>query len=329
MRTLLAAGAGMLPALIANARALQPDAVIYDSMTVWGKQVGQALGVPVISSCSIFPICARNFHALPRGSGMFAQMARGAPTLARSALAYQRLARDIRRRFGVPSPGMLDFFANPGDITLVFTSRDFTAGANAFDASFKFVGASLEPRDDAGDFPLHLLEGERVLYVSLGTLFNKQLQFFRDCIEAFRGSTWRVVMSIGGTVQPADLGELPPNLIVRPHVPQLEVLSRASVFITHGGMNSTSEALWHGVPLVVVPQVGDQVFVAQRIAELGAGVVLRPERVTPAALRASVERVTGDAAFDQAAARLGASLRAGGAPAAADEVMRYVASSAL
>ena len=50
---------------------------------------------------------------------------------------------------------------------------------------------------------------------------------------------------------------------------QLEVLQHADVFVTHGGMNSSSEALYYGVPLVVIPVTGDQPFVAKRLTEVG------------------------------------------------------------
>ena len=69
-------------------------------------------------------------------------------------------------------------------------------------------------------------------------------------------------MSIGSKIDPASLGVIPNNFIVRPHVPQLEVLRRADLFITHGGMNSVSEGCWYGVQMIVLPQVGDQVVIA-------------------------------------------------------------------
>ncbi len=345
MRQLLDTGARMLPKLIEDVRALQPDAVIFDSMTVWGKQVGQALGLPVISSCSIFLICSRNLGAVPRDTAAFARMLLSAPQLIPALLGYRQTGRAIKGKFGVPTPTLFDFFANPGDMTLVYASREFTAGADLFDDSFKFTGVSIAPRNDASDFPLHLLDGndKRVIYISLGTLFNKQTQFFRDCIAAFgEGNVRRtsspngsesashvsptVVMSIGKSVQMADLGDIPANFIVRPSVPQLEVLQRASVFITHGGMNSTSESLWFGVPMVVVPQAGDQIFIGQRVAQLQAGVLVQNTAVTPAVLHANVARVLADGSYADRARQLGESLRAaGGYARAADEVMTFVA----
>ncbi len=60
--------------------------------------------------------------------------------------------------------------------------------------------------------------------------------------------------SVGTQTQIAELGDTPTNFIVRNYEPQLEVLQHAKLFITHGGMNSTSEGLYYGVPLIVLPQ---------------------------------------------------------------------------
>jgi MGT family glycosyltransferase len=325
MRSLLEISAELLPGLIEDVRTLKPDAVIYDSMTVWGKQVGQALGLPVICSCAIFLVCARNLRAMPRDTTAFAQAARNVHRLVPAVLGYRRAASHIKRGFGLPSPAPLDFCANPGDMTVVFASREFTAGADLLDDTFKYVGVSIAPRGDAGDFPLEALSGKPVVYVLLGTLFNKQAQFFRNCIAAFRDQPYHVVMSIGKTVQVSELGDIPTNFIVRPFVPQLEVLQRATAFITHGGMNSTSEALWFGVPMVVVPQVGDQVLIAKRVEQLGAGCAVNTASATPEAIRSAVERVLSQSSFRQRSAGLGDSLRAaGGYARAADEVCAFV-----
>jgi MGT family glycosyltransferase len=75
-----------------------------------------------------------------------------------------------------------------------------------------------------------------------------------------KGKKYQVVMSIGRNVSLNDLGPLPASFIARQFVPQLEILQRAKLFITHGGMNSASETMFYGVPLIVVPQAQDQFY---------------------------------------------------------------------
>src|ERR1019366_8543763 len=72
-------------------------------------------------------------------------------------------------------------------------------------------------------------------------------------LTPFGGAEYRVMMATG-KVDRAALGAAPENFELREFVPQLQVLSQASLFVTHGGMNSVSEALWHEVPLLVFPQ---------------------------------------------------------------------------
>ena len=117
------------------------------------------------------------------------------------------------------------------------------------------------------------------------------------------------------------LGPIPPNFIVEKFVPQLEVLQHAALFISHGGMNSVSEALYYNVPLIVVPQGADQPWIARRVAELGAGRMMTKEQVGAESLRHAAEEILSRPGFAQAAAKVGETLRtAGGYQRAADEI---------
>ena len=163
-----------------------------------------------------------------------------------------------------------------------------------------------------------------VIYVSLGTLFNADAAFFRECFEAFRHMDARVIMSIGATVSEASLGPPPQNFTVQPYVPQLEVLQRAAVFVSHGGMNSVSESLYYGVPLVVIPQMSEQELVGRRVEGLGAGLYLAKTKATAANLREAVERVLADERFRRQAAVVRESfLAAGGVTRAADAIVGF------
>src|SRR6185312_668222 len=108
-------------------------------------------------------------------------------------------------------------------------------------------------------------------------------------------------------------------------VPQLQVLDRAALFVTHGGVNSVNEALYAGVPLLVVPQGADQTLVARRVAELGAGLSLSTGDVDVHAVRALGRRLLDEPRFRAAAGSLQAAQRQDtGYPRAADELERYL-----
>ncbi|MDE8672777.1 nucleotide disphospho-sugar-binding domain-containing protein [Priestia aryabhattai] len=104
-------------------------------------------------------------------------------------------------------------------------------------------------------------------------------------LEAFQEIQATVILSVGKHTDISQFKDIPSNFIIRNYVPQLEILEQADVFITHGGMNSTSEGLYFGVPPVVMPVVGDQLIVANRIEELGASLQLNRQELDATTLR--------------------------------------------
>ena len=133
-----------------------------------------------------------------------------------------------------------------------------------------------------------------------------------------------MIVSTGQT-DPAALGPLPANVLARRSVPQPEVLARAALFVTHGGMNSVNEAMYAGVPMLVVPQGADQPMVARRVVELGAGLSIRTQdvdrevRPRPGPSAARRPPVPGGRATLRGAQR-----EAGGYRRAADELESYL-----
>ncbi len=314
----------LLPGLLNEAQTLQPDYILYDSMCVWGKQIAQLLNRPAICSCALFLIGRKNFSAIPHNLLSPWQALRSIPALLKSTWQYRASAARIKRCYGAPSPPGLDFFSNPGDLTLVYTSRYFQIGGELFDDTFKFVGPSLARRNDHLDFPFDFLAGGPVIYISFGTIANEQLDFYRVCLAAFGGTPYRVVLSLGDKVPREALGALPPNILARPYNPQLDILERAALFITHGGMNSVSESAWFGAPMLVAPQTAEQPIIARRVEQLGAGLILNTRQLGPQSLRAQVEKVLNTPAFRQQSRAIGDSFRAaGGYVKAADEIFKF------
>ena len=95
-------------------------------------------------------------------------------------------------------------------------------------------------------------------YVSMGTLFNADASFYRSCLEAFRDLDLQVILAVGGNVLDCDLGPVPGNFMVRIAYLKSKCYGGRTVFVTHGGMNSVSESLSFGVPMVVIPQMSEQ-----------------------------------------------------------------------
>jgi MGT family glycosyltransferase len=304
-------------------RAERPDYVLTDSVAPWGQWVGELLGVPVVTSVSTF---AFNRHVMRYGTshGVRPQSTRQFLSKLRHIAKAVRLRARLQRQHGVRGPTLMGTISGHSALTLVYTSREFQPRAETFDDRYRFVGPLLGPRPGEQPFDWDRLPASTVVYVSLGTLFNADEAFYRQCFEAFTGAPYSIVLAVGGRIRLERLGAPPPNVRIFPHVPQLEVLGRASAFVTHGGMNSVSESLMSGVPMVVIPQMSEQAIVGRRAEELGAAVFLAKTDVTPARLRASVARLLEVSDFTQSAVAIGRSLReAGGVARAADEVLVF------
>ena len=133
-----------------------------------------------------------------------------------------------------------------------------------------------------------------------------------------------VIMSVGKKINISDLGQIPTNFKLYNYVPQLEVLKKVDLFITHGGMNSSSEGLYNNVPLIVVPQFGDQPVVAKRVEELGAGVPLMGD-ISPLAIENAVNKILSDNSYKENAKKVGESLReCGGYKKAAEAIHKVI-----
>jgi MGT family glycosyltransferase len=169
------------------------------------------------------------------------------------------------------------------------------------------------------DFEWDRLDGRPLVYASLGTLQNGSKKVFRTIAEACASLPVQLVLSLGGGIDPDQLGVLRGDPLVVRYAPQLELVKRAAVVITHAGINTTLEALSEGVPLVCIPIGNDQPGVASRVAMRGAGVVLPWHRLHTKRLRTAVRAVLEDASYRCAAQRLQASiLRIDGLNQAAD-----------
>ena len=128
-----------------------------------------------------------------------------------------------------------------------------------------------------------------------------------------------MLISLGGGLDPEKLGELAGSPLVVRFAPQLEIVKRAALVITHAGINTVLESLSVGVPLVAIPLGNDQPGVAARFKARGAGVVISRRRLTPARLRKAITRVLQEPKYREAAQDLQRAIRqTDGAGLAAD-----------
>ncbi|MFD5829419.1 macrolide family glycosyltransferase [Lentzea sp. NPDC060358] len=290
-RHYFAAKAATYPVLLDRCGADRPDLICYDATNWPARLVARRLGVPAVRT---LPHTASNEHHEVMD------------------VEVDSFNADDVERFAAEHDVELDPWSTvdaPEECSVVFLPREFQPFGDTFDDSFHFVGPALGRRPDEEWSPSRT--GLPLLYVSLGSVLSSPA-FYRACAEQFGDGRWQVAMSA------RDVPAVPGNFDVRPWFPQPAVLKHATAFISHGGMNSTMEALHQGVPLVVVPLTPEQVTNAEHIAALGLGVHVTDH----ADLRTAVERVVTDGTIRANLDRMRAAIdTSGGAGRAADVVL--------
>ncbi|MFD9292815.1 macrolide family glycosyltransferase [Streptomyces sp. NPDC060030] len=311
----------LLPGVLNDLRRIQPDLIVHDSTCLWGAVAARELGVPAVSSFTTFAFNRR----VPSPTAASWNLLAAAAARPRALLGYLRSRWSLHRRYDTRGLPLFDMANIRQPLNIVYTSRAFQPAVDDFDQSYRFVGPSIGARPLDPSFPADRLQ-DPVLYVSLGTVFNADPQLLR-CFATVLAPLGGTVVLATGQTDPAELEPLPPNAIARHFVPQPEVLARAALFVTHGGMNSVNEAMYDSVPMLVVPQGADQPLIAARVVELGAGLSIPSQDVTEGSVRPLAQRLLDDPQF-----RIDATLvqraqhEAGGYRRAADELEQHLRS---
>jgi MGT family glycosyltransferase len=179
------------------------------------------------------------------------------------------------RKKGYEVKSILDIVANSNDTsTIVYTSQIFQPFSETFSNRYAFVGPIIQDTSVSLEKP-----NIPTVYISLGTVNNNNKIFYRHCFEELKNENLRIIMSVGESINIENIGEIPKNFIVKKYVDQISVLQVTDVFITHCGMNSVSEALYFGIPLVLFPQTTEQYGIASRVKELNAGMFLENNHI--------------------------------------------------
>ena len=268
-------------------KTFKPDVIYSDSVCFWGKLNAWKHHVPLVVSTSTFAFNQLSSQYMKNTPKELADMILGLPRVSKELKTLEPYGYHVKGALSlVQSDNQTD--------SIVYTSRRFQPYAESFSDHYAFVGPSVFSKavpDKTKECPL--------VYISMGTVINDRRDFYTKCIEALRDQNVNVVISCGNAVNRESLGVLPDNIHVYPYVDQLDILSKADVFITHCGMNSVSESLYMAAPMVLYPQTSEQKAVARRVMEIGAGTALNDDSID--GIRASVHEILSNAAYGKAA----------------------------
>ncbi|MEW9698052.1 macrolide family glycosyltransferase [Paenibacillus sp. SI8] len=320
---ILNSGRLLLPLVLDKLQGIQFDYIIHDSMFGCGRLLAKAMRLPSINSCTTFALTKTQYLHLEKGFLHNADEKAGTLIYARCL----QLMKEIERRYGIRIQSNYEIFFNPAALTIVYTSKQFQPYGDHFDNSYKFIGPSLFHRSDKNEFDLESVRNSKVIYISMGTIYNNLPEFYKLCIHALKDINARIIISVGSQIDLEEFSEIPPNVSLEKKVAQLEILKYTNVFITHGGMNSVQEALVNGVPLLMIPQGADQPIVSKRVVEFGAGICFEKDTITSDLLRSAVEKLLNDQSYSTNSRNLGDSMtQTGGYLKAVDEIMTYTQS---
>ena len=173
------------------------------------------------------------------------------------------------------------------------TPKAFDFPIDTWPAQFRYAGPFCD-----GDgrepiaFPWEKLNGKPLIYASLGTLVNGLENIYSAILNATSGlPDVQLVLSLGRNVDVNNLGPVPSNVIAVQKAPQMELFKRASLCITHAGLNTALESLANGVPMVAIPIGYDQPGVAARIKHHRVGEFVEPSHLTADRLKDSIQLV--------------------------------------
>jgi|NGEPerStandDraft_6_1074524.scaffolds.fasta_scaffold04483_5 MGT family glycosyltransferase len=300
--------------------AVQPDQVIVDHLAFSARLALRAGGVPyadvVLGHPSALPVGGDEVYGYPPlwPRAFDPDPGELAALHERCAVVRDAFTAEWNRALRTLAPQSepsVDGFAEHGDLLLLnYPHALHDPARTALLPPHAFLGSAVRdevlPANIAGwlsaptEMPL--------VYVSFGSFLSVRADVQARVVKALRRMDVRVALAIGSGDR-AVVGALPSHWLVREYLPQVQLLRRAALAVTHGGNNSVTEALTCGVPMLVLPFSTDQFAGAAAVENAGLGLALDPNTASVAELELAARRlIDGDSA--SAAADLGASLRA-------------------
>mgnify|MGYP000020714363 FL=1 len=293
----------------------KPDAIVHDFAGIAGTIAADNLNVPNVMLYTSYPSndsysVAAGFESCPADHPL------------RKAAAG--IAAGYAEKYGCRVMTVKEIFDGHGDFNLVMMQKKLVPNYESFDDSFVFTGVQIGKRTAFGSWKAPD-NGKPLLYSSLGTAFNNWPEYYPILFDAVRDLDINVFAALG-SIDPASLKDIPANVEVGQMVPQLDILSQASVFITHAGMGGTGEAIYYGVPMIAIPQMEEQAITARQIEKLGLGVAfLDKSAITSEALKTAIQKLLTDPSYKAAAEQFSADMKTlGGAKASAEALLHFL-----
>jgi MGT family glycosyltransferase len=293
-------------------RRVRPDVVVEDNVVAFPALLTS--GAPFVRIVSCNPLEVKGPDVAPAYSGL--------PADDRSEwdafrAEYDRTHREMWEEFnawvasqGAPPLADLEFIHESEAANLyVFPKEADYVDRRPLGATWHRMDSSVRETDEDYLIPDSVAarpEGSALVYLSLGSLGGADVDLMRRLVDVLGRTPHRYIVSKGPQ---ADLIELADNMVGAEFLPQTKVIPQVDLVITHGGNNTTTEALHFGKPMILLPLFWDQYDNAQRMDELGFGVRLSTYAFTDEEMTAALDRLLGDVDLRERMAAAGEGIR--------------------
>ena len=293
----------------------RPDAILHDFAGIAGTMAADILGIPNVMLYTSYP---------SNGSYSVAASFEGIPADHPLRIAADQIADGYVEKYGCRKMTVKEIFDGQGDLNLVMMQKRLVPNYETFDNSFVFTGVQIGKRSTFGTWQAPD-NGKPLLYSSLGTAFNNWPEYYPILFDAVRDLDINVFAALGA-IDPDSLTDVPANVELGKMVPQLDILSQASVFITHAGMGGTGESIYYGVPMIAIPQMDEQAITARQIERNGLGFALLDKgAITSGMLKEKIQILLNDSSYKEKVNEFSADMKTlGGAKASVNALISFL-----
>lgn len=293
----------------------KPDAIVHDFAGIAGTIAADALKVPNIMLYTSYP--ANEYYSVAEG---FSHVPVDHPL----RMAAAEIAKGFAEKYHCRVMTFEEIFDGQGDFNIVMMQKKLVPHNETFGENFVFTGVQIGKRTAFGGWTAPD-NGKPLLYSSLGTAFNNWPEYYPILFDAVWDLDINVFAALG-SIDPSSLKDIPANVECAQMVPQLDILSQSSVFITHAGMGGTGEAIYYGVPMIAIPQMEEQAITARQIEGKGLGLAfLDKAKITSEALKAAIQELLNNPSYKNTAEEFSADMKSlGGSAASAEALINYL-----
>ena len=290
----------------------KPDVIVEDNVVCFPATV--TAGVPFVRVVSCNPLEILGEKIAPPFSGL----AENDPASWISYnQAYEKTQRAMWEKFnawvvsqGAPALPDLDFIHTSKELNMYVypTELDYT-DKRPLGNNWHRIDSSVRSTDAAFELPQEITNrpaDSKLIYLSLGSLGSADVDLMKRLISILGKTKHKFIVSKGPQ---ASEYELASNMFGAEFLPQISIIPKVDLVITHGGNNTTTESVHFGKPMIVLPLFWDQYDNAQRVHEKGHGIRLATYAFKDEELTGAIDKLLNDSALLAKLKKIGEAVR--------------------